>query len=131
MPVFDAGNRQAVVDERRAEWQALGYEYSQQWQQAVFEVEQALINEQQHSQNFISLQQQLQLARKTQNFKKIAYLNGSARYLQLLQAQESTLKLERQLIEAHSLQISSRVALYRAISHGNFDSIPAEAYHHE
>lgn len=133
MPILDSGQREQMVKQKKYQLKALQYDYLQKWQQAIYEVEQALINTKQYQQTTISLAIQLELAKKTQQLKKRYYLNGQAQYLQLLQAQDSTLKLERQLIDSKQAQLESHLTLYSAMSHGDFISLEQQlgTSHHE
>ncbi|AAZ25102.1 efflux transporter, RND family, outer membrane lipoprotein subunit [Colwellia psychrerythraea 34H] len=133
MPIIDYGQRKQTVKQKKYNLKALQYDYLQKWQQAIFEVEEALIIANEYQQITISLALQLELAKKIQQLKKRYYLNGQAQYLQLLQAQDSTLKLERQLIDSKHAQLESRLSLYSAISHGDFISLEQKegSSHHD
>ena len=65
---------------------------------------------------------QLDLAERTEKLTTIKYLNGKTSYINLLNAQESILSLERQFIDANKNLIINRVLLYRELSHGDFSS---------
>jgi len=120
LPLIDSGTREYVIKQRKRQLSALTFDYIEQWQQAIYSVEQALITEHQFQQMKKSLEVQLSLTKKTLQLKTIYYLNGQAHYLQLLQAQESVLKLERQVINVFQAQLIARIKLYSAISHGDF-----------
>ncbi len=120
LPIIDAGNRRDKVEQRKAALSVAQADYRQRWYEAINEVENALISEHQYKQQVNSISSQLHLARKAQQFEQLSYMNGKASYLQLLRTQETTLQLERQQVDAQRQLILARIALYRALSHGNF-----------
>ncbi|WP_019026075.1 TolC family protein [Colwellia piezophila] len=123
MPLFDSGERKSVVEQRELELQALLFDYQQVWLTAIASVNQVLINETQLLKITKNLQEQLDLAERTERLTTIKYLNGKTNYLNLLKAQESILSLERQFIEANKRVMINRVLLYRELSHGDFSPI--------
>jgi len=122
MPLFDSGERKSVVAQRKLELQALLLDYQQVWLAAIASVNQVLINETQLLNITKNLQEQLDLAERTEKLTTIKYLNGKTNYLNLLKAQESILSLERQFIEANKKVMINRVLLYRELSHGDFST---------
>jgi len=122
MPLFDSGERKSVVEQRKLELQALLFDYQQIWLAAIASVNQVLINETQLLKITKNLQEQLELAKRTEKLTTIKYLNGKTNYLNLLKAQESILSLERQFIEANKKVMINRVLLYRELSHGDFST---------
>jgi len=122
MPLFDSGERKAVVAQRKLELQALLFDYQQVWLAAIASVNQVLINETQLLKITKNLQEQLELAGLTEKLTTKKYLNGKTNYLNLLKAQESILSLERQFIEANMKVMINRVLLYRELSHGDFST---------
>lgn len=122
MPLFDSGERKSVVAQRELELQALLFDYQHVWLAAIASVNQVLINETQLLKITKNLQDQLDLAERTEKLTTIKYLNGKTNYLNLLKAQESILSLERQFIEANKKVMINRVLLYRELSHGDFST---------
>ncbi|MEH6550583.1 MAG: TolC family protein [Pseudomonadales bacterium] len=120
MPIFDAGQRRAVVDQREALRSAALSDYRQSWFDAIMEVEDALTRNKYQVEVVESIETQLQLARKTEGVSRLSYLVGSEDYLRLLRSQETTLFLERQYVDAQLLLVELRIALYRSLSHGEF-----------
>lgn len=120
MPLFDSGVLKSVVEQRKLELKALILDYQQVWLEAIASVNQVLINESQLLQIRKNLNQQLNLAKKTEKLTKVKYLSGKTNYLDLLRAQESILSLERQKIDANKRVMTNRVLLYRELSHGDF-----------
>ncbi len=120
MPIFDAGTRKSLVEQRKLLLSALIADYEQVWLEAIVSVNQVLNNEKQLLQVVSNLSLQLELAQRTEKLTRIKYLNGKTNYLNLLQAQESILTLERQFIDANKNVMKNRVLLYRELSHGDF-----------
>jgi len=122
LPLFDAGTKESIVDQRKLALEALIFDYQQVWLEAIASVNQVLVNETQLLKVAKNLASQLDLAQRTEKLTTIKYLNGKTNYLNLLKAQESILLLERQIIEANKKVMVNRVLLYREISHGDFST---------
>ncbi|WOH35947.1 TolC family protein [Thalassotalea fonticola] len=120
MPIFDAGATKAKVEQQEYQLEASFAEYKQTWFDAIFEVEQSLITEQQLAKVADNIAIQMDLAKKTERVISMKYLNGKSNYLNLLKAQETSLNLERQVVDAQFSLINNRISLYRELSHGNF-----------
>lgn len=120
LPIFDAGEKKLIVEQRKLTLEALIFDYQQVWLEAIAAVNQVLVNEAQLSKVALNLSSQLDLAKRTEKLTTIKYLNGKTNYLNLLKAQESILLLERQIIDANKKVMVNRVLLYRELSHGNF-----------
>ena len=121
VPIFNAGEVENKIKQREFNLAASAADFSQTWLDAIYDVEVRLINEQQLYQVSKQLAIQLALAKKTERVTAQQYLSGKSRYLALLKAQETSLALERQSIDAQKLLLNNRVQLYRELSHGNFD----------
>ncbi|MGJ8693143.1 MAG: TolC family protein [Thalassotalea sp.] len=121
MPIFNAGEIDNKIKQREYNLAASYADFSQAWLDAIYDVEVSLINEQQLYQISKQLHLQLTLAKKTERVTSQQYLNGKSSYLALLKAQETSLTLERQAIDAQKSLLNNRVQLYRKLSHGNFD----------
>ena len=120
LPIFDAGVKKSIVEQRKLSLRALVLDYQQVWLEAIAKVNQVLVNETQLSKVAKNLVSQLDLAQRTEKLTTIKYLNGKTNYLNLLKAQESILLLERQIIDANKKVMLNRVLLYRELSHGDF-----------
>lgn len=125
MPIFDAGSTEAKIKQNEYNLDAAFANYKQTWLAAIFSVEKSLITEQQLSMVANNIDIQMSLAKKTERVVSTAYVNGKSSYLTLLKAQETSLKLERQVVDAQRALINNRVELYRELSHGDF-SEPAK-----
>lgn len=122
LPLFDAGVKTSIIEQRKLSLEALIFDYQQVWLEAVAKVNQVLVNETHLSKVTKNLSSQLDLAKRTEKLTSIKYLNGKTNYLNLLKAQESILLLERQIIDANKKVMINRVLLYRELSHGDFSS---------
>ena len=120
LPLIDGGVRKSIVEQRKLQLQALVFDYQEVWLEAIASVNQVLTNEAQLLKIRKNLQEQLELAQRTEKLTALKYLNGKTSYLNLLRAQESILSLERQKIDANKQVIINRVLLYRELSHGDF-----------
>lgn len=120
LPLFDAGAKKAVVKQKEYALEASFADYKQTWLDAIYAVESSLITEQQLTKVASNIDLQMSLAKKTERVISSKYLNGKASYLTLLKAQETSLNLERQVVDAQKELINNRVSLYRELSHGNF-----------
>ena len=89
---------------------------------AMQEIEQGLINETQQFLLSNSLELQLQLANKTQQYLTQRYSNGAGDFLSLLTNQQQTLQLERQVLAADYQQLKYRIQLLTSLSHGRFST---------
>lgn len=125
LPVIDGGNRRAQVDRRRAQLQENLANYQQTLLTAVKEVEDALIQEKQLADFLQNLQERVELSQRTANMQGKRYLNGVADFLDLLSAQQSSLELEQQRLDAQRRLLEVRIELYRALSQGGFAPQPA------
>jgi len=119
-PVFDAGGREAKIEQREHLVNASYADYKQTWLDAIFAIEKVIIDEKQLYVVDEQIKSQLQLAKKTERVVSLKYLMGKSSYLALLRAQETSLKLERQSVDAQKALINNRITLYRELSHGQF-----------
>ena len=122
MPIFNAGAIDAKVEQRQHSFEATYADYKQTWLDAIYAVENTMITASQLEQVNKQLDVQLLLAKKTERVVSLRYLNGKSTYLALLRAQETSLNLERQRVDAQRNLLNNRVQLYRELSHGNFSS---------
>ncbi|GAC16563.1 hypothetical protein GLIP_3952 [Aliiglaciecola lipolytica E3] len=123
-PLFDSGVRRNRVNQQELILQASFADFRQAWLSAIQAVEERIINEERYFKIKELLTNQRELAEKTAQVVSIKYLHGKTTYLQLLRAQETNLSLERQLFDARLTLINNRVALFRELSHGQFNQTP-------
>lgn len=122
LPIFDAGSIEAKIAQQQFNFDAYYADYKQAWLTAIYSVETTLINDKQLAEVAKQLSIQLSLASKTERVVSLKYLNGKASYIALLRAQETSLKLERQIVDAQKALINNRILFYRELSHGNFST---------
>ncbi|MGJ8678900.1 TolC family protein [Paraglaciecola sp.] len=128
-PIFNGGAIEAKRQQRLLQLEASFADYQQKWLDAILDVQTALINEGQLFRVAEQLQIQLELAQKTVRVVSLKYRNGKATYLALLRAQETSLNLERQQVNAKRSLLANRIKLYREISHSNFSQSPDLQHH--
>ncbi|WP_159437909.1 efflux transporter outer membrane subunit [Vreelandella massiliensis] len=125
LPLIDGGQRRAEVERQRSLREQRLYEYGQATLTAIQEVEDALVQEQQERQRIESLEQQIALSETTIQQLRLRYFNGSANYIDVLNALQEGQDLRRTLITAHQQLLGFRVALYRALA-GSIETSPME-----
>lgn len=117
-PLFNAGELRAEVDRTQAIQKQRLYQYGQATLTAFQEVENALIQEKKQQERIHSLEEQVQLARRSYEQLRIEYLNGVSDYIDVLTALTEEQQLRRDLLSAKLLRLEYRIALYRALAGG-------------
>ena len=115
LPLIDGGRRRGVVAERDARVNELIASFTEQYLEALREVEDALITERYQQELLEKLETQLKAAQRTFHESRSRYLNGLLDYLQVTVALQSFQRLERQIISERRALVSNRARLYRAI----------------
>lgn len=115
-PLFFGGELRAEVDRAEAVRNQRLYEYGQSVLTAFQEVENALVQEQQQIQRIQTLEEQLELARQSNEQLRIGYFNGTSNYLDVLTALGQEQQLRRDILSARLGLLEFRIALYRAIA---------------
>ena len=115
-PLFDGGARSAEVERQRALLDQAVAQYQEAAINALADVDNALIQETRQREAVESFQRQLDLAEQSLKRLFAGYRNGSVDYLAILDAQQSTSQLRRNLVNAQQQLVGFRIALYRAIS---------------
>lgn len=115
-PLFDGGLRKAEVERQQAALSESLNTYSQTILEAFTEVETALTREQSEQQQLQSIDKQLSLAIKTEQFKLTRYQNGDSTFLEVLTAQNSRLDLEQQKLISKGNLLAERIQLHRALA---------------
>lgn len=118
LPVIDGGSLRADVRRNEAVVNEKIASYKQTLLTAAQEVEQVLVNERQQIIYVESLQKQLELAQKTQGFQERRYRKGVGDFVDMSNAQQNVLQLERQVLDARWQQLQYRIQLYRALAQG-------------
>ena len=117
-PVIDGGRRRAEVDRTRAVTEQSLSDYRQQLIDALGEVEDALLREQQQRAFIDSLDKQLVLSRQVIGRVRDSYLYGAVDYLRVLDVLVTDQNLERSRLTAQRELIDNRIALCRALAGG-------------
>jgi len=117
-PILDGGSRSAEVARTRAVASERLHEYAGLILNALKEVEDALVREQQQRDYLVSLDTQLELARQVVAESRLRYVNGATDYLPVLESLSTLQQLERSGYEARRLLIEYRIGLYRALGGG-------------
>ncbi len=120
LPIIDGGNRRAQLDRRKAQLDEQLANYQQTLLQAIKEVEDALIEEKQQAAFLTNLRERVELSQKTVTMQGKRYLNGVTDFLDLLSAQQNSLELEQQKLDAQRRLLEIRIRLYRSLSHGGY-----------
>ncbi len=117
-PVFDGGQRIAEVDRTNAAARAALHDYSGIVINALTEVEDALVREQQQGLLLQSLDRQLALTAEVVERTRYNYTKGTADYLDILDALRTHQGLQRDQLAARRTLLTYRIALHRAIAAG-------------
>lgn len=123
-PLFDGGARSAEVDRQRALLDQAVAQYQDAAINALADVDNALVQETRQREAVESFQRQLELAELSLKRLFAGYRNGSVTYIEILNAQQSTSELRRNLVNAQQQLVGFRIALYRALS-GNIPQTTA------
>ncbi|MFP5483806.1 MAG: TolC family protein, partial [Gammaproteobacteria bacterium] len=125
-PLFDGGARSAEVERQRALLDQAVAQYQDAAINALADVDNALIQETRQREAVESFQRQLELAELSLKRLFAGYRNGTVDYLAILDAQQSTSQLRRNLVNAQQQLVGFRIALYRALSGSIPQSTAAE-----
>ncbi|WP_051177029.1 efflux transporter outer membrane subunit [Halodesulfovibrio aestuarii] len=117
-PLLDGGLRASEVARTRAVVEEQAALYSQTVSEAIQEVEDALINEEQQQEYLRLIAAQRDATAKTLEDAQLRYLQGQSGYLPLLQEILNVQSLERQMIQQQAELIKLRISLYRALGGG-------------
>jgi multidrug efflux system outer membrane protein len=127
MPLFDFGRTRAGVEVARAQRDIAVAQYERSIQTAFREVADALAGQATYSEQLRA--QQAVAAAETDRFNlsDLRYRNGTASYLDLLDAQRSLFTAQQQAIQANLLRLQNQVTLYRVLGGGWSEPGPATA----
>ena len=128
-PLIDAGSRKAEVKRQEAIVSETMHHWEQSILNALNEVEDALVKEQQQRRMLENLTYQLHLARQTFERNRQRYIKGLIDYIRVLESLQSLQSLERNVIIARRAVIQRRIALYRSIA-GKWDLPEPEVEKH-
>jgi outer membrane protein, multidrug efflux system len=127
LPLFDFGRTRAGVEGARAQRDIAVAQYERSIQTAFREVADALAGQATYSEQLRA--QQAVAAAETDRFNlsDLRYRNGTASYLDLLDAQRSLFTAQQQAIQANLLRLQNQVTLYRVLGGGWSEPGPATA----
>ncbi|MFW6323454.1 MAG: efflux transporter outer membrane subunit [Desulfovibrionales bacterium] len=114
-PLFDGGRRKAEVTRTRAVAEERLAEYGAVVAEAVKEVEDGLVREQNQGRYLKRLNEQLDAAELAMRQARIRYLNGESDYLNYLTGIQNVQQLQRRIVVQRAELLKFRVALYRAL----------------
>ncbi len=117
-PLIDGGRRRAEVERSQAVAAENFHSYGQTVLEALADVENALIQEQQQQKYLLSIDRQLELAGQSIEHIRDRYLNGAEDYQRVLGALLSKQLLQRTQLSARRELFVNRINLCRALAGG-------------
>lgn len=114
VPIFDAGTKKADTKRKKAQLASAILDYHSSVLNAIKEVENAIIQEQQQLSYIESLETQAALAEQVHQQTLNRFKRGNRTYLQVLVSQNSLHNLNRSHLSAKRTLLNYRVNLYRA-----------------
>ncbi len=118
LPIFDGGRRRANLELSEVRRNIAVTEYEKSIQTAFREVSDTLSGRRWLTEQRDLQRTALDTARERARLAQLRYDNGSATYLEVLDAQRELLTAEQQLIQARSALLSNQVSLYAALGGG-------------
>jgi NodT family efflux transporter outer membrane factor (OMF) lipoprotein len=115
VPLFDGFQRRAQVNLERARVSEATSRYLRSVQQAVLEVQSALVQERHQREHILALEEQLQAARDSLESGRDQYRQGLSDFLPVLTALQAVQQTELALLGARRQLLSYRVQLHRAL----------------
>ena len=117
-PIFNAGKLKAQVDIEIARTEQAALLYEQAFQQALREVEDALVGIRTFSQEHTARSQQVVAARNAARLSRARYNGGVVDYLEVLDSERTLFSAELAESEAIQQYLNSIVRLYKALGGG-------------
>lgn len=127
LPIFDGGRRRASLEMTRVRRDMAVTEYQDTIQTAFREVADALAGYHWLTEQLAARLQARDAQAERIRLAQLRYDNGSAAYLEVLDAQRDLLDAEQQLASTERALLSSQVALYRALGGGSQPEQPSSA----
>ena len=118
LPIFDYGRNSANLAAARAQNDIAVARYEQSIQTAFREVADALAGQATYSEQLRAQQAVATAEADRFNLSDLRYRNGTASYLDLLDAQRSLFTAQQQAIEANLARLQNQVVLYRVLGGG-------------
>lgn len=122
LPIFDGGRRRANLELSQVRRELAITDYEQSIQNAFREVADALASNHWLSEQLVVQQVARDAQAERAQLAQLRYDNGSATYLEVLDAERDLLGAEQQLIGIHHAVLTSQVAVYHALGGGTHQS---------
>jgi multidrug efflux system outer membrane protein len=117
-PIFDAGRRQARVEQAEARREQALAGYQRSIETAFREVSDALVNVEQSAQTEDELKLRVQAARSALELSNIRYESGYSPYLEVLDAQRTANEAELAFVRNRQARLAFSVDLMKALGGG-------------
>ncbi|WP_238552138.1 efflux transporter outer membrane subunit [Herminiimonas sp. CN] len=127
VPLFDGGRRSNNLSLAEARRDLAVANYEKTIQSAFRDVSDALAARQWLARQVSIAQTALTAQTERARLSQLRYDNGSAAYLEVLDAQRDLLAAEQQLVQTRRALLSSHVSLYAALGGGSLEPATAEA----
>ena len=118
LPIFDAGRREARVDQARARREQAVAGYQRAIESGFREVADALVNAQQTGASEAELLERLQAARNALELSTLRYQSGYSPYLEVLDAQRTANDAELAFVRNRQARLAFSVDLMKALGGG-------------
>jgi multidrug efflux system outer membrane protein len=127
LPIFDAGRNRARLAAAEARTEEAILTYRRAVEQAFREVEDALVAHRQAAEVRREQEVQHAAAERGLQLARLQYLNGTATYLDVLDAQRELFAVETELARTRREQLTAVVRVYKALGGGWAGTGPASA----
>jgi multidrug efflux system outer membrane protein len=117
-PIFDAGRREARVDQARARHEQVLANYQRSVETAFREVADAIVNVAESARNEEQLRVRLDAARKALELSTLRYESGYSPYIEVLDAQRTANLAELVFVRNRQARLAFSVDLMRALGGG-------------
>jgi outer membrane protein, multidrug efflux system len=118
LPIFDAGRREARVEQAQARREQALANYQRSVETAFREVSDALVNVEQSAGTEAELQARLEAARNALELSTIRYESGYSPYLEVLDAQRTANEAELAFVRNRQARLAFSVDLMKALGGG-------------
>jgi len=118
LPIFDAGRREARVEQAEARREQALANYQRSVETAFREVSDALVNVEQSAGTEAELQARLQAARSALELSALRYESGYSPYLEVLDAQRTANEAELAFVRNRQARLAFSVDLMKALGGG-------------
>ena len=115
-PLWQGGRLRAQKDAEQAATRDAALAYAQVALRAVWEADNALLQERKQRQRVTALREQVKLAQTTLEQARQRFAAGQGSYLVVLQVLANAQRLEAELLGAQRARLSSLVAVYRSLA---------------